>query len=332
MNRKSLNILVTESANYSKEALAIYRTIGHVRTAECSRKDLLNLTADADVLVVRMRHLIDAELLSHTPRLRVIVSPTTGLTHIDQEAAAWHSVKILNLRGETAFLEKITPTAELTWGLILCLSRRLPEAFAQTGGGDWDRDALRGQALQDRTLGIVGLGRLGRMVANYGLAFRMRVLAFDSDSNVVVPPGVESVNFETVIGESDILSVHAALTDASIGFIDENAFNHMKKGVLFINTARGELVDEAALLKALQSRYVAAAALDVLSGEPFAGPGLPADHPLAAFARANPTRLLLTPHIGGATVDAMAATEIFMAEKLRRWLKTGEQTNLKETI
>lgn len=332
VNRDVIDILVTEPDNYSEQALAIYRTLGAVRTGPFTREDLLSQAPDVDVLVIRLGHRIDAELISRACRLRVVVSPTTGLTHIDLAAAGQRNVAVLNLSGENAFLEQITATAELAWGLIICMSRRLPEAFEHTGVGGWNRDVLRGRELQGRTLGIVGLGRLGRMVANYGLAFRMRVLGFDPDPDVVAPTGIERVRFDNLLAVSDVLSVHASLTDASRGFIDKRAFARMKEGVYFVNTARGELIDESALLSALNSGRVAAAAMDVLSGEPFPTPDLPPDNPLVRFARKNPGRLLLTPHIGGATSDAMAKTEVFMAQKLRSWLEQTTQSNCEEVI
>ncbi len=311
-------ILNVEPDRFSEAARGVLRSIGELREeAAGSRDALLCLAAGADVLWTRLAHRIDDGVLAAAPRLRTVVTPTTGLTHIDLEAAARRGVAVLSLRGETAFLERITATAELAWGLVLALSRRLGEAFDQTRAGGWDRDALRGRELQGATLGVLGLGRLGRMVARYGLAFRMRVLAADPAAETAAPEGVEIVPADCLLAEADVVSVHASLTDASRGFLDARAFARMKPGVLFVNTARGELVDDAALRAALESGRVAAAALDVLSGEPFAGPAAPAAHPLAAYARAHPDRLLLTPHIGGATAESMAATELFMAEKLR---------------
>jgi D-3-phosphoglycerate dehydrogenase len=315
------NILNVEPDRCCEAARTILRACGDLREeAVATRAGLLRAVRDADVLLTRLAHRIDGEVLAAAPHLRAVVTPTTGLTHIDLEAAAQRGVTILSLRGETAFLDRVTATAELAWGLLISLSRRLPEAFAHTQGGGWNRDLLRGHELQGRTLGLIGFGRLGRMMARFGLAFRMRVLACDPAPGVVVPADVERAPLERLLAESDAISVHASLTEASRGIIDASAFARMKPGVLFINTARGELVDEAALLAALHSGRVGAAAVDVLAGEPFAGPEIPPAHPLAAFARAHPDRLLLTPHIGGATFESMAATEVFMAERLRSWL------------
>jgi D-3-phosphoglycerate dehydrogenase len=322
-------ILNVEPDRYSEDARAVLRSCGEVRErAGLSRAELLASVGDADVLLTRLAHRIDGEVFGRAPHLRAVVTPTTGLNHVDLEAAASRGVEVLSLRGETAFLESVTATAELTWGLLICLARRLPEAGEGVRSGLWDRDAFRGRELRGKTLGVVGLGRLGRMVARYGTAFQMRVLACDPRPGEV-PPGVELVGLERLLAESDAVTVHAALTESSRGLIGAAEFARIKPGTLFVNTARGELVDEAALLEALAQGRLAGAGLDVLGGEPFAGPeGLRA-HPLWQWARDH-ANLVLTPHIGGATLESMAATEVFMAEKLRRWLVARYGTALEK--
>ncbi len=315
-------VLLIEPDRFSDKALAILQSFADVRAERpADPQEFRAGIVEADALWTRLAWRLDASVMDAAPRLRVIVTPTTGLTHIDLEAAERRGIAVLSLRGETAFLERITSTAELTWGLVLALARRLSEAFDHTRAGGWNRDALRGHELRGRTLGIIGLGRLGRRVASYGQAFLMHVLAYDPSPSEV-PEGVTMTPLETVLKESDIITMHAALTPSSRGMLDERAFALMKPGVWFVNTARGELVDERALLVALESGHVAAAALDVLAGEPFADAVVAQAHPLAAWARVHPDRLLLTPHIGGATIEAMEATEVFMAEKLRNWWRS----------
>lgn len=314
-----LQILNIEPDRYSAGARAILCDCGELRElAVSSRNDLLQSVREADVLLTRLAHSIDAEVFAQAPRLRAVVTATTGLNHVDLAAAARHRVEVLSLRGETAFLEQVTATAELTWALLLCLVRHLPEACADVRSGTWDRDGFRGHELRGRTLGVIGLGRLGRMVARYGLAFQMRILAHDPQPGEV-PAGVEVVPLDRLLAEADVISVQAALNESSRGLLDTNAFARMKQGVLFINTARGEIVDETALLAALREGRVAGAGLDVLSGEPFSGPEALRAQPLWQWAHDH-ANIVLTPHIGGATAESMAATEVFMAEKLRRWL------------
>ncbi len=317
-----LQILNIEPDRYCDAARAILRVCGELRErAVGSRADLLQSVREADVLLTRLEHRIDEEVIAHAPRLRAVVTATTGLNHVDLAATARHGVAVLSLRGETAFLEQVTATAELTWGLLLGLARHLPEACADVRSGNWNRDGFRGHEVRGRTLGVIGLGRLGRMVARYGVAFRMNVLACDPRP-ADVPEGVEVVELSRLLAEADVITVHAALDESSRGLLDASAFARMKRGVLFINTARGEIVDETALLDALARGHVAGAGLDVLSGEPFAGPEALRAQPLWRWA-VDHANVMLTPHVGGATAESMAATEVFMAEKLRRWLEVA---------
>jgi D-3-phosphoglycerate dehydrogenase len=156
------------------------------------------------------------------------------------------------------------------------------------------------------------------MVARYGAAFQMQVLAHDPHP-ARPPEGVELVSLQQLLNRADILTLHASFDDSTRGLIDARALALTKRGVLLVNTARGEILEETALLDALRRGQVAAAALDVLGGEPFADPGALRAHPLWQWAQTHPN-LILTPHMGGAAVESMARTEVFMAEKLRKWL------------
>ena len=318
---RPLSILIVEPDRFSPRARARLSETGVVREeAVADRAALLKAVAGVDVLVVRLAYRLDEEVFAAAPQLRAIVTPTTGLTHIDLEAARARGITVLSLKGETAFLESITATAELTWGLLLALLRKIPVAGNAVRAGEWNRDAWRGVELKDKTLGLIGLGRLGRMVAAYGHAFRMNVMAHDP-SPERIPEGVRMVSLASLCESADVISVHAALNDSSRGMLDAAAFRRMKVGACLINTARGEIIDESALLDALRSGRLAGAALDVLAGEPFAGRAALEAHPLWQYAAAH-DQLLLTPHIGGATRESMEQTELFMADKLCRWART----------
>ena len=312
-----MNILVTESSGFSPAALDLLQESATVVLADLCRPELEAAVQDADVLWVRLRNHIDGALLNRAPRLKVIATPTTGLTHIDLEAAASRGVRVVSLRGETEFLRTIRATAEHTLGLMLSLLRNIPAATAHTAAGGWDRDAFQGQELYGRTVGIIGYGRLGRIVARYLQAFEARVLVTDRpDWNGELDPWVHRVPLEQLLRESDIVSLHASLaaenTAENRGLLGTKQFQHMKSGALFVNTARGELIDEAALEDALLSGHLAGAALDVLAGEPLAHPE---QHPLVQYARTH-RNLLLTPHIGGCTRESMERTELFLARRL----------------
>lgn len=306
-------ILVAESRGFSERALRLLSAAGEVELADLSAAALPAAARHADVLWVRLRHHVGREVMAEAPALRFVVSPTTGLNHIDVEEARRRGIRVLSLRGESEFLRDIRATAELTIGLMLALLRRIPEAVAHVRAGFWDRDMFKGGELYGRTVGLVGYGRLGRILGRTLSAFDARVVAHD--------PFVSPAEFERpvvcmplheLLTGADIVSLHAALREESRGFFGRREFQTMKHGALFVNTARGELLDEGALLNALESRALGGAALDVLAGESSDGM---AGHPLVRYA-ATHSNLLITPHVGGCTHESMGKTELFLARKL----------------
>jgi D-3-phosphoglycerate dehydrogenase len=287
------------------------------------RADLVRAVSWASVLWVRLRNRIDGEVMAQAPALNVIVSATTGLNHIDLAEAERRHIRILSLRGETGFLKEVRATAEHTVGLMLALLRHLPRACNHVMRGAWNRDFFWGHELYGKTVGIVGFGRLGRIVAGNLHAFGVRLLATDPSSRAgEMPPEVTLVPLDDLLPQADIISIHVNLTDKSRGFFGREQFARMKRGAWFINTARGELVEEPALLEALRSGRLSGAALDVLCDEQPTGV---ACDPLVAYARSN-DNLLITPHIGGCTTESVEKTEMFLAKKLCQLLQ-HEQEN-----
>lgn len=311
-----LRILNAEARNFSAQARAILEGIGELTEAQLERDGLLRAVADCDVLITRLHNQIDKDVMAAGTRLRAIVTATTGLDHIDLDEAKRRGIAVLSLRGETEFLESVTATAEHTWALLLALVREVAPAFDHVRKGDWQRDNFVGRTLAGRTLGIVGYGRLGRMVARYGQAFGMNVIVNDIAPERL-DPGIRSCGLAELLANSDIVSLHVPLNDTTRGMIGKREFAQFKDGGVLINTARGEIVDGAALIDALNSSNLTGAALDVVADER-PGNGTMQDHPLVRYA-ATHGNLLITPHIGGATEDSMHQTEVFMAEKLRRW-------------
>jgi D-3-phosphoglycerate dehydrogenase len=311
-------ILVTESTNFSPAAAKRLEQAGRVIWADLDRPRLLAAVSDASLLWVRLRHQIDREVIDAGTRLQAIATPTTGLNHIDVAYAERRGIRILSLRGETAFLEKIFATGEHTLALILALVRHVPESARHVTEGGWNRDLFRGRELHGKTAGIVGLGRVGRMVAGYLRALGMNVLAADAALRESPIDGVTIVPLETLLEQSDLVTLHVALTEDTRGFFGKDQFRGMKDGAWFVNTSRGELVDESALLAGLVDGRIAGAALDVLSDELSSGMK---DHPLVAYARTH-QNLLITPHIGGCTIESMQKTEEFLAEKAVSFLQS----------
>jgi D-3-phosphoglycerate dehydrogenase len=269
--------------------------------------------ADADALVVRSAVQVDDALLEHAPRLRVIGRAGVGVDNIDADAATRRGVVVMNTPGANA-----VAVAELTIGLMLALARKLPQANTTMHAGKWEKKSLQGVELRGKTLGILGLGRIGLEVANRARGFGMDLIAHDPFVSAAVAreAGIKLVTTEELFAGSDYLSLHVGLTPQTTGIINERTLASMKKGVRILNCARGELIEEAALVAALQSGQVGGAALDVFTVEP------PKDSALVGLPN-----VILTPHIAGSTDEAQEAIGIQLARQVREYLKLGVVQN-----
>jgi D-3-phosphoglycerate dehydrogenase len=311
----TLQILNVEPDQYNEDARLILKKIGDLVEQEMGRDELLKRIAAFDVLIVRLRHQVDAELMDAASGLKAIVSATTGLDHIDVEYAAKKNIAVLSLRGETEFLRSIPATAELTWALLLALTRNIPSAYLSVLEGEWQRDRFKGHELAGKRLGILGLGRIGEKVAAYGTTFGMQVGAYDPYRKDALPGVVMKNTMDLLFNDTDVLSIHVPLNSETESMIGTKEIYALPKGSYLINTARGAIMDENALLDALLSEHLAGAALDVMSGERTGEIS-----PLIEYARTH-SNLLITPHIGGATYESMRATEVFMARKLENYVR-----------
>lgn len=314
-----LHILNAEPLQYSAQARSVLTSLGHVVEADLDQDGLLAQVHHADILIIRLRNFIGREIMDAAPNLKAIVSATTGLDHIDTAYAAEKGIVVLSLRGEVEFLSTIPATAEHTWALLLALSRRLPQAYQSVLLGEWDRDRFRGHDLAGKRLGIVGLGRIGKKIAQYGIAFNMQVHAYDPYCKDWVLHVERHKTLESLCCVSDILSLHVPLNEETRNLISTRELAWLPRGALLLNTARGAVLDEDALLDALKNGQLSGAALDVISDETFSP--RPQTSRLIRFAEQE-SILLLTPHIGGATIESMHMTELFMANKLLRFLKS----------
>ncbi len=322
MSTERHKILVVESRDLSSHVIATLNALGEVRCADLEREALLRADGETTIVWVRLRNYIDREVLDHFPRLRVLVTPTTGLTHIDLDEVRKRNIKVLSLQGESEFLKTVRATAEHTIGLMLALIRRLPAACDHVKASKWNRDEFKGGELYGKTIGVVGYGRLGKIVSRYLHAFEAKVLVADPNAHAAtLDPWAMLVPLEKLLRESDIVTLHVNYHEGNRGLFGRREFAQMKEGAYFINTSRGELVDEQVLLEALESRALGGAALDVLSREHV---GLGPAHPLVEYARTH-DNLIITPHIGGCTKESLQKTEEFMASRLRDWLKNGRR-------
>ena len=269
--------------------------------------------ADADALVVRSAVQADDALMEHAPKLRVIGRAGVGVDNIDAEAATRRGIVVMNTPGANAIA-----VAELTLCLMIALARKVAAANASMHAGKWEKKSLQGSELRGKTLGILGLGRIGLEVAKRARGFGLEIIGSDPFVSAAVARenGIKLVSLEELIAGSDYLTLHVGLTPQTAGIINAKNIAAMKKGVRIINCARGELVDELALAEALKSGHVAGAALDVLTEEP------PKNSPF--FGLDN---VILTPHIAGSTAEAQEAVGVQIAMQVREYLKLGVVQN-----
>jgi phosphoglycerate dehydrogenase-like enzyme len=268
-------------------------------------------TQDVEVVFTRLAKVIDRSFHDNYPALRRIVSPTTGLDHIDLDYFAARDVEVISLRGRTEFLDHIHATAEHTIALALALIRRLPAAATQVARGVWDRYPHKGRELFGKTVLIYGYGRIGRQVAALYGAFGCSVRAHDSVAGRV-PPDL-ACDLAGILPATDILSIHVPLSAANERLVDAPLLAQLPARAIVINTSRGEVVDQAALFSALEAGALAGAALDVLAGEPAP---LTADWLPRIAALGD--RLVVTPHIAGFTFESLEAVEEHITDVLLR--------------
>ena len=311
----TLRILIAEPDEFSPEALQALRRIAAVDCRRLDQAGIRDALASYDAVWIRLALEVRERDLPPLPRCRALVTATTGTDHVDSASLERAGIALLSLRGRREFLESITATAELALCLILSLVRHVPFAFDDVRAGRWNRDCFLGRQLSGLTAGIVGYGRLGRMMSHYLLALGMEVLAFDLIDGEMQAGVKRSESLESLLAASDIVTVHVSLNETSEGLFSSREFGAMKKGALFVNTSRGAVVDEEALLRALENGPLGGAALDTVRDEI----RLSATSPLIRYA-AEHRNLILTPHIGGAAADARERCEVFMARQLVEFL------------
>ncbi len=277
-------------------------------------KEYLDRLAEADALIVRSAVKVTREVLEKAPKLRVIGRAGVGVDNVDLNAATAAGVIVMNTPGGNA-----VAVAEHTIALMLALARSIPAASASTKSGKWEKKKFLGNEIREKTLGILGLGSIGREVAKRAQAFEMRVLVSDPYVNpqTAADLNVDLVDLATVFAQSDYITLHLALTPETNKILSREAFAQMKTGVRIINCARGEMIDEEALTQAIQSGKVAGAALDVFKPEP----------PAAGFPLFALENVLATPHIAGSTEEAQETVGVRIAEQVVDYLRNGVAIN-----
>jgi phosphoglycerate dehydrogenase-like enzyme len=256
-----------------------------------------------------MKTRISSAMIEAAPHLRVVATATTGADHIDQKALQARDIPLLTLKGQTEVLGDLTPAAEHSWLLLMACARHLRAATEHVLHGGWNRTEFPGTMLKGRTIGIIGCGRIGGWMARYAQAFGMRILGHDPYLKEW-PPYIEQTPLDELLSQADFVTLHVHLSEESKGMLNRASFERMKPGCVFVNTSRGDLTDEEALLDGLRSGHIVAAGLDVLAGEPDV-----ANHPLRLYAVEHPN-LIITPHIGGFSLDAVRVVVGFSAQRI----------------
>jgi D-3-phosphoglycerate dehydrogenase / 2-oxoglutarate reductase len=307
-----MNILIAEKL--ADAGVELFRSQPGWKVIVSNPKEYAGHLAEADALLVRSAVQVTPEVLAKAPKLRVIGRAGVGVDNVDLDAATAAGVLVMNTPGGNA-----VSVAEHTLALMLAMARRIPQATVSTKAGKWEKKSLLGIELRGKTLGIVGLGSIGREVVKRARAFEMRILAHDPyvTSQIARDLGVELVPMADLFAQSDYITLHVSLTPETEGLLSKKAFAQMKKGVRIVNCARGELVDDAALKEAIDVGIVAGAALDAFPVEP----------PPAGYPLFSEEAVLATPHIAGSTEEAQEIVGVRIAEQVVEYLQHGVAIN-----
>lgn len=311
-------VLIAEPERFDEQARARLEDACDVVLEQATPERLTAAFSAFDVVWIRLGFRVDAAMLGASPRCRVLACPATGLDHIDLAACAERGIRVVSLKGETELLRRVCATAELTVGLLLAVLRRIPAAAEAVRGGEWNRDRFRGREISEKRVGLVGVGRLGRLVAKMLAGFDADIAGFDVRSDFPAEI-LRAATLDALLERSDVVSLHVSYDASTRHLIGARELSRMPRGSYLINTSRGGVVDEEALLDALASGHLAGAALDVIEGEPH--PDL-ARSPLVAWARAH-DNLVIVPHVGGNTWESTRKTELFVANKVLSALAEG---------
>lgn len=307
-----LKILCPEPESFSKEGLEFASKIFKLTAKPMNQKLFESNLKYFDGALIRFNTKISKKLLSKNKNLKFIISPTTGLDHIDIEFCKKFKIKVFHLKNNKNFLKQLPGTAELTFALLLSLLRKIPTAFESVKNGNWETGPYRGLELSNKTIGIIGFGRLGKMVAKIALSFNMKVIFFDPFKKSVSKKIKKISNLNELLKNVDILSLHLHLNENTHHLIGEYELSLLKKESVIINTSRGSIIDNLALLKCLEQSKIMGAALDVLEDE--TAIIQKNKNPLIEYSKNN-NNLIITPHLGGSTYESVKKSDYYILNK-----------------
>ncbi len=315
--------LIIEAEYYPLDLLHQLEIKGSITKSNAVTQDQLRgdlLLHNSEILFCGLGINIDESLLGQVTNIKYVVSPATGTNHLDINYLNSRNIKLIHLGDFSTEISNVFSTAELTWSLLLTVVRRIIPAHGSVVSGSFDRGPFLGIDLAGRTLGIIGYGRLGRRVAEYGNAFGMRVVVCDVDDAKAanLANGITSCSIDQLLLTSDVISIHVPLNEQTRGLITDREISKMKNGTVLINTSRGEVLDELAIVEALTTGKLYGVGVDVLVGEN-ANDFSSNDSPLVKAAKRN-LNVVVSPHIGGWTKQAVATTRTLVVEELLRRL------------
>ena len=322
MNR--YKVLITEGGIYTPEIKSHFPDHWDVDLRDIKTQDELNELLgeeNYDVVVAKLGLSFNDKFFCNHSNLKILATPTTGLSHIDLRAAEKYGVRVISLKGEKEFLENITSTAEHAWALLLACSRSLLDAQKTISRGHWIRDNLELNQISGFTLGVIGYGRLGRLVANYGNAFGMHVCAYDPYvSPGDFPHNILSTPLEELLNSSNYVVLTATYNAGDPFILGRKELLSMGPGATLINVSRGELVDEEGIIEALASGALKSVGLDVLNGDASWDSKKEVSSPIIDMALKS-NRIIITPHIGGYAFEAILNTRKFILNRINLELK-----------
>ncbi len=310
-------LLIAEIDGFSDEVIQLLSQYFEVTAKNLYSEDIQHAFDTFDIFWFRLGFKIDSKLLAQSDRkVSTIVCPVTGLDHIDIEYCNSHNIKVISLKNEIDFLKNIRATAELTLALTLNILRKINPATNDVKHGHWNRDLFKGNEIYQKKVAIIGYGRLGQIVADLFDAFGAEVVVYDSKP-ITYSKYAIAHSIQDVLKDCYICSLHISYTKENMQYFNHKKFEMMPYGSVFINTSRGSLVDENALVENFKSGRIKAIAADVLHHEPEINQSI-----LYEFYKNNPTtNIIITPHIGGNTHESFYKTERFVAEKLIQHFK-----------